>query len=147
MLYKEKVMKTWLLGVLCLPIANVCLAEPLQESGGVSEADASQKEETQTPAYLTQAQQGRVARDTLAKQLDMPSRDLSLVSIEPVVWASGALGCPKLGESYMQAHVSGTLIIWSAKGVQYRFHAVKGGKPFYCSNKRVQRPVDGVAEG
>ncbi len=95
---------------------------------------------------FTQTEQKKAAIAALADKLNVPSDALNVVSVTSVVWASGGLGCPEFGKQYTQALVPGTLIVLSDKQAQYRFHAMAGGKPFYCPAPRSRAPVNNATE-
>lgn len=58
----------------------------------------------------------------LAKQFDIPSDQIKLVSMERVEWSDTSLGCPQEGYMYAQVITPGYLLILAAQGQQYTYH-------------------------
>lgn len=72
------------------------------------------------------------AKGDLAKRLDMPTDQIDLVELSPVVWPDGALGCPKPGVAYTQVQQEGLLIRLHAGKRIYPYHSGGGASPFLC---------------
>lgn len=85
------------------------------------------------------------AIDDLAGRLAVDPDAIEVVSAEEVTWPDGSIGCPQPGMVYTQALVNGTLIRLAVDGIQYEYHAGRGGDPFYCPADRATPPTDGVA--
>lgn len=62
------------------------------------------------------------AQAQLAQKLNVASNTIKVVSVEPVEWPDGSLGCPKPGLSYIQVITPGYKIVLEAKGKTYEYH-------------------------
>lgn len=58
----------------------------------------------------------------LARDLDISTRRVQLVEIEPMVWEDSSLGCPVEGQTYVPANSIGYRIVLSAGEQVYVFH-------------------------
>jgi hypothetical protein len=75
------------------------------------------------------------AKEDLAKRLDIPSDQIDLVELSPVVWPDGALGCPEPGVVYTQVQHEGLLIRLRAGKRIYPYHSGGGSTPFLCQQQ------------
>jgi hypothetical protein len=114
------------LAVGCLPAVDGAV------SGGNVAANGVANSPLALPIEETPAAQGIVgelgeltelARQDLAKRLEMPLDRIIVFSAEPVEWADGSLGCPKPGIIYPQVITPGYLIILEADGKRYEYHS------------------------
>ena len=80
----------------------------------------------------------------LAGRLNMEPANVRVSVVRPVLWRSGAIGCPEPGMSYTQALVDGLWITLAVGETEYRYHAKTGGKLFYCPAARAEPPASGA---
>lgn len=64
-----------------------------------------------------------LSREDLAQRLGLPSKAISLVSVESLKWPDASLGCPRPGIVYAQVITPGFRIILKAAGKVYEYHA------------------------
>lgn len=57
---------------------------------------------------------------------------VDLVSVEPMTWNDGSLGCPKAGQAYTQALVDGFQVVVEVDGEEYDFRVPLNGEPRLC---------------
>jgi hypothetical protein len=62
------------------------------------------------------------AKEDLAERLDVPVREIQMVSADYVEWPDASLGCPQPGMMYAQVITPGYRIILSASGQNYEYH-------------------------
>lgn len=89
---------------------------------------------------MSKQQQALHARRDLAKRLQLEIDAVKLSGVTPVMWRSGALGCPKPDTEYTQVLVPGVLIMLRVANTAYRYHGASVGEPFYCSDDRAKAP-------
>ena len=58
----------------------------------------------------------------LSQQFDLPAESITVVSVEPVTWPNGGLGCPQEGMAYAEVMVEGSRITLAADGQTYTYH-------------------------
>ena len=87
----------------------------------------------------TLEQHVETARAHLARQRQVRTDSIAVVSAERVTWPSGAAGCPKPGMMYPQVLTAGYRIELSAGGHTYFYHGRRDDAPFYCEIKRRAR--------
>jgi hypothetical protein len=58
----------------------------------------------------------------LSTRLTVEPDLIQVLSVEPVVWPEGSLGCPRPGEVYTQQTVRGYQIVLGANGQEYLYH-------------------------
>ncbi len=63
-----------------------------------------------------------VAQRALGQQLNLPTRRIEAVEIQPVIWPDSSLGCPQLGAQYQQTQVNGYRIVLRAGQNTYIYH-------------------------
>lgn len=95
------------------------------------------------PIPLTVKQQVDFAVGDLAARMDMDPHEIVFSGMTPVMWRSGAVGCPDPGINYTQALVGGVLIMLRIENRAYRYHGTPGGEPFYCPDDQAEPPVPG----
>ncbi len=81
--------------------------------------------------------------DLMERESVVSANQVKLVSITPVTWRSGAVGCPKPGMHYTQAQVRGSLIVFAVGDKKYRYHAAHDNDPFYCPASNAETPMMG----
>jgi hypothetical protein len=93
---------------------------------------------------MNPADQLDYSKRDLASRLGIVPDEVKVSASRPVTWRSGALGCPKPGFAYTDALVPGILIELRFDNVTYRYHARRGGQPFYCPGNRAEQPAPGA---
>lgn len=93
---------------------------------------------------MNPADQLDYSRQDLASRLGIEPDGVEVSASRPVTWRSGALGCPEPGFAYTEALVPGILIELRVDKVTYRYHARRGGQPFYCPGNRAEQPAPGA---
>ena len=134
-------------------LAGSCSAEQADGDNKRSKLSAEQNQPTLAPLQRTKApipigemktmkadEQALFARQDLAQRLGLELDDVSISGSTPVIWRSGALGCPKPGEQYTQALVKGQLLMLRVGNTAYRYHAIPTGEPFYCPDSQAEPP-------
>jgi hypothetical protein len=99
---------------------------------------------TETMVQMSLSSQLDFSRRDLSSRLDIDPDDVEVSISRPVTWRSGALGCPRPGVAYTDALVSGILIELRVGKATYRYHARRGGQPFYCPDDRAESPAPGA---
>ena len=74
-----------------------------------------------------------LAKEDLAKRLNISTGEISVVSEKEITWNDGSLGCPQPDMMYTQALVEGSQVVLSAKNNSYDYHAGPNDKPFLCN--------------
>jgi hypothetical protein len=73
------------------------------------------------------------AIEDLAGRLNVPARQVSVISRTEKTWPDKSLGCPRKGMMYAQVLTNGSELVLEVAGKRYAYHA-GGGKPyFYCA--------------
>ncbi len=67
-------------------------------------------------------------RATLASELNLPQREIRLVSVEPAQWPDACLGIPLPDEACAQVTTPGYKFVLEAQGQQYAYHTDLTGK-------------------
>lgn len=82
-------------------------------------------------------------REDLRKRLGIEDPQApQLVRGQSVTWSDGSLGCPKPGQSYTQALVSGYWVVFEFEGREYDYRASERGYFILCdSPTRVTDPL------
>ena len=88
-------------------------------------------ETTQPTANEGEAQVQAAIHD-LARRLDVPEDQISVVEAEYVTWRDASLGCAEPGTGYAQVLVEGTRILLGHDGTTYHYHAESGSDPILC---------------
>jgi len=84
-------------------------------------------------ADLSQEDYVNKAKEALADKLKIGVQKINLVSLEKKQWGDTSLGCPEGGRFYSQVITPGYLIVLSAQGGNYTYHA-GGGRVVSCGN-------------
>ena len=74
------------------------------------------------------------AIDELSVRLGVSPDQITVVSVEAVVWPDASLGCPQPGMMYAQVLQDGMRIVLSVDGVEYAYHSGETQAPFLCEN-------------
>jgi hypothetical protein len=72
------------------------------------------------------------AQAALAQDLGIKAGDITLVSLEPIVWRDSSLGCPQPGMNYMQVLISGYKIVLEAQSKRYNYHTDQRTRVVRC---------------
>jgi hypothetical protein len=91
------------------------------------------EEETMTPETTPQATEAalsagaaevvQLAKDDLARRLDLPAEEITGVSIDAVNWPDTSLGCPEAGMMYAQVITPGFLVVLESGDQTYEYHS------------------------
>jgi hypothetical protein len=113
-----------------------CQPEPPEEIAPVAlGGDAKTTAEARAQHYSapTNGEQAALdlAKETLAKDIDLTGLDVSSQSIEAREWPSSAIGCPEPGVYYLDVIVPGYLVTLTVDGKAYNVH-VGGGRAVVC---------------
>lgn len=68
------------------------------------------------------AELAALARQRIARQLDVPANRVRLTAMRAVNWPDTSLGCPSEGQTYAEGPVAGYRLVVSAGGTDYIFH-------------------------
>lgn len=125
-----------------------------EASVGTTQSQAAPSEPAGTPDSGDQEQTGMdperigqsvldrwvaVAVADLQQRLGVEAATIAVVSADARVWSDASLGCPQPGMRYLQVPQEGALVVLSAAGREYRYHAGgRGREPFLC-----ERPAPG----
>lgn len=90
---------------------------------------------TTTPTVAPRGLEPLVATavEDLSGRFAVEPADVTVVSVESVVWPDGSLGCPQPGMAYTQVQVDGTRIVLSLNGTLYEYHSGGNRAPFLCT--------------
>jgi len=103
-------------------------AKPLPERVPMQEAETPVTGEV--PPKILQA-----IREDLRKRLGIEDPQApQLVRGQSVTWSDGSLGCPKPGQSYTQALVSGYWVVFEFEGREYDYRASERGYFILCDS-------------
>jgi hypothetical protein len=92
-------------------------------------------DESGQPAQAIPGSEAAVAAAVadLSKQTGVPADQITVDAVEPVEWPDASLGCPQEGMMYAQVITPGYLIVLSAQGQTYEYHADQRGNVVLCS--------------
>lgn len=82
-----------------------------------------------------------VSKD-LATRLNLDVNAISVISVEPIEWPNGALGCPSPGKVYTQATVPGYRIRLEVDNQEYSYHLDRTGQFLLCPDNNVDLPEE-----
>jgi hypothetical protein len=82
-----------------------------------------------------------VAQRALAEQLNLATRRIRLVDVQPVIWADASLGCPAPNVAYTQVETNGYRIVLRVAEQDYLYHT-DFDRVFLCSADNEQLPAD-----
>jgi len=72
----------------------------------------------------------------LSQQFDIPADSITVVSVEPVTWPNGGLGCPQEGMAYAEVMVEGSRVTLEAGGQTYTYHTAGTSEFVLCVDGR-----------
>ena len=81
------------------------------------------------------------AKSDLAERLDVEPEWIELVSMGPVIWRNGSLGCPLPDMVYTQAMERGWVIRLQVSGGFYQYHSRDRSDPFLCRHPSPHEPL------
>ena len=84
-----------------------------------------------------------VAVDDLAERLGVSTVDITVVTVDEVVWPDGGLGCPLPGMVYPQVLTDGLRILLAHNGAEFAYHSGGAVEPFLCIPLDL-KPQDGT---
>jgi hypothetical protein len=84
-----------------------------------------------------------IAVADLAKRLSIDATEVGVTSATLVEWPDSSLGCPQPGLQYTQVSTDGALIVLTANGAPYRYHAGGSRTPFLCEPQPKPTPTTG----
>jgi hypothetical protein len=116
------------------PVTEPPAASPPSSAGRSHDGDTY-------PAELT----GYVALavDDLAERLGVSAVDITVVTVDEVVWPDGGLGCPRPGRVYPQVLTDGLRILLAHNGAEFAYHSGGTVEPFLCIPLDL-KPQDGT---
>ena len=74
----------------------------------------------------------------LARRLDEAAVEPSVVSVDPMTWNDGSLGCPEPGQVYTQALVDGYRVVVEVDAVEYDFRVGSGSEVRLCDGPPIE---------
>jgi len=74
----------------------------------------------------------QLAKEDLARRLDLSPEAIKVVSVEAVEWPDTSLGCPKPGMMYAQVITPGYRVVLEVKGETYEYHTDEGRSVVAC---------------
>ncbi|MCJ7621732.1 MAG: hypothetical protein MUP64_16130 [Anaerolineae bacterium] len=74
----------------------------------------------------------QMAKEDLARKLDLSISEISVISVESVDWSDTSLGCPQPGMMYAQVITPGFLIVLEAMGQTYDYHTDENSSVVLC---------------
>lgn len=69
----------------------------------------------------------------LSKQTGVSADQITVDAVEPMEWPDASLGCPQEGMMYAQVITPGYLIVLSAQGQTYEYHADQRANVVLCN--------------
>ncbi|MEM9953830.1 MAG: hypothetical protein AAF846_19630 [Chloroflexota bacterium] len=82
-----------------------------------------------------------VVQNLLANELDLSTRRIQLVTMQPVTWEDTSLGCPQDEQTYTEREISGYHIVVSVGNEQYIYHS-DSNTAYPCSAEQSIIPVE-----
>lgn len=75
------------------------------------------------------------AREHLVKKFGITADQITVFSVESIVWPDAGLGCPQKGIGYAQVETPGYLILLEAGGQVYNYHTDANESVVLCDAK------------
>lgn len=97
-------------------------------------------EAPETSGENVAAMRDHALRD-LGQRLNIPTRDIQVLSAEAVTWPDGAMGCPQPGFAYTDALMPGVLVVLAHGQNEYHFHGGELGRPLLCPPEYRRSPL------
>jgi hypothetical protein len=79
------------------------------------------------------AQMVEKAREHMAKKFAISVDQITVFSVQAMVWPDAGLGCPQQGVNYAQVETPGYLILLEAAGQTYNYHTDTAGTISLCN--------------
>jgi len=76
------------------------------------------------------------AVEDLAKELDVNSEKIAVISVDSMEWTTSALGCPAEGMAYLDVITPGFVIVLEAGGEQYIYHTDDRQSVVLCTGQK-----------
>lgn len=112
--------------------------EPQAASVPAGEPGTGGKAATPEPGAVTPPAGARevveLAREDLARRLDLESAAIAVVSVQAVEWSDTSLGCPQPGMMYAQVITPGYRVALEAKGQRYDYHTDRSRMVVWCES-------------
>jgi hypothetical protein len=105
---------------------------PIEEES-VTTQPGSGTPATKVPSSARQVVE--LAREDLARKLDLSPGEIWVSSVEAVEWSDSSLGCPQPGMDYAQVITPGFLIVLEAAGQTYEYHSDEGRFVVLCADQ------------
>ena len=83
----------------------------------------------------------QLAKEDLARRLELSVSEISLISVEAVDWPDTSLGCPEPGMAYAQVITPGFRVVLEAGGQRYEYQTDQGQLVVLCDEEG--HPVSG----
>jgi len=80
-------------------------------------------------------------RADAARRGHVADAEARVVSVQPVTWPDGAIGCPQPGMVYTQMLVPGWLVQIEAGTQRLAYHVGRGGRWLMCPQGQAQPPL------
>ncbi len=123
-------------------VQSTHLPEKIQPTHPSTQGDVPNMESTPvTPSLQNLIKK---AKEDLAQHLSITVTQINVLDAREVTWSNSSLGCPQPGMLYAEVLTPGFLILLSANGQDYEYHAGKGSDVFYCENPLP--PVEGMPD-
>jgi hypothetical protein len=119
-------MRALLRAVLVMLVTAACAPSALGTPTPASSAVASPSSNPQAQPAIDAA-----VRDLTAR-VNVASSDVHVEQAEAREWSDASLGCPQPGQLYAQVITPGYLIVLSAGGQRYEYHADARGRAILC---------------
>jgi hypothetical protein len=74
------------------------------------------------------------AMTELAEELSIQKDQISLISVQSVVWSDSSLGCPQPDMNYLMVLTEGYRVVLAVDEEPYYYHANKRGYGLFCEN-------------
>jgi hypothetical protein len=86
-----------------------------------------------------------IAQRVVAQDLDLPTRRVQLVDVQPYAWTDSSLDCPAPGQTYTAIQTNGYRIVVRAGDAEYIFHT-DFDRVLRCDPDNEQLPVEATPE-
>ncbi len=113
-----------------------------QQQPAQEETPASAPLATPTPApEIPEAYKeiAKIAAELVAKELKIAPDEVTVLSVEEVIWSDASLGCPEPGKMYAQVLTKGYRVTTQAQGQTQQVHLDTRGHGVVCPPER-QKP-------
>ncbi|MGQ9675921.1 MAG: hypothetical protein ACUVX1_09660 [Chloroflexota bacterium] len=87
---------------------------------------------TSVPVPAEAARAVEACQRDLAKRLNVPAEEVTVLEVEEVEWPDSSLGCPEPGKMYAQVITPGYRVLLKAKSQTYEYHTDQGDNVVLC---------------